>query len=792
MKVSFNWLKDYINLDNVTTEELSKLIAAHVVEIEEEYPLTTATNLEVGYVKECEEVLGTHLHKCQIELSDGVSQIVCGAPNMSQGKKVIVARVGAQLPGDFKIKSSKIRGIESNGMCCSLQELGFEDKYVPDEFKDGIYLLPDDAVVGSNPLDYLHLNDYVYDLELTSNRSDLLSIEGVAFDVAATLRQKVNVKNNKPNFKDIKNPISVKVETPDCPKYTLGYAKGVKIKESPEWMRARLIASGIRPINNVVDITNYVLMEMGQPLHSFDADKLGTNVVVRNAVDGETLKTLDDQDRVLTSDDIVITNGETPLCVAGVMGGASTEVTDNTMNVALEAAYFSPLKIRKTSQRLQLKSESSTRFERKIDYDRVERALDYALYLLETLCGAEISKEIANNNPKKYEPKHVLITLDKVNKVLGTSLDKTELEDIFNALAYNYSIANNTYDIEIPSRRMDLEDWDQHIIEDVARIYGYNNIPTVNPKTNDKGVLTKKQRFERNVRYLLSGMGLNETITYSLINERDLNNFTTYKADEIKLLMPMTEDRAVMRQSLLNGICEAIKYNKARKFNDLQFFELGKRYDTTSEINLISGALTGLYSSSLWQMEKTPVDFFLVKGILDNLFARLGLDNVTYKKETELNKNFHPGRCASINSDNKCIGFITELHPRFLKDHDYPRMVVFELNEDVILELLNKPFKYQAITKFPSIERDLAIVCKKDIEAEQILALIRQTARKTLADLSVFDVYVGENVKDDEKSIAVKLTFNDSTKTLEASDVDKTINSILKRLEMEFGATLRS
>ncbi len=792
MKVSLNWLKDYINLDNVTTEELSKLIAAHVVEIEEEYKLTTATNLEVGYVLECEEVEGTHLHKCQIELSDGVSQIVCGAPNMSQGKKVIVARVGAVLPGDFKIKASKIRGIESNGMCCSLQELGFEDKYVPDEFKDGIYLLPDDAPVGSNPLDYLHLNDYVYDLELTSNRSDLLSIEGVAFDVAATLRQKIEVKNNKPNFKDIKNPISVSVETPDCPKYTLGYAKGVKIKESPSWMRARLIASGIRPINNVVDITNYVLMEMGQPLHSFDADKLGSKIVVRNAIDKETLKTLDDQERLLTSDDIVITNGETPLCVAGVMGGASTEVTNDTVNVALEAAYFSPLKIRKTSQRLQLKSESSTRFERKIDYDRVERALDYALYLLETLCGAEISKEIVNNNPKKYEPKHVLITLDKVNKVLGTTISKEELEDIFNALAYNYNLVDNTYDIEIPSRRMDLEDWDQHIIEDVARIYGYNNIPTVNPKTNDKGVLTLKQRLERNVRYILSGMGLNETVTYSLINEKDLNNFTTYKADDIKLLMPMTEDRAVMRQSLLNGVCEAIKYNKARKFNDLAFFELGKRYDTTSEINLISGALTGLYSRSLWQMEKTPVDFFLVKGILDNLFARLGVDDVLYKKETNLNKNFHPGRCASIYSNDKFVGFITELHPRFLKDNDYPRMVVFELNEDVILELLNKPFKYQAITKFPSIERDLAIVCKKDIEAEQILALIRQTARKTLADLKVFDVYVGENVKDDEKSIAVKLTFNDSTKTLEAADVDKTINSILKRLEMEFGATLRS
>ena len=791
MKVSFNWLKDYLDLSDVTTSDLSKKIAEHIVEIEEEYPLATATNLEVGYVKECEEVEGTHLHKCQIELSDGVFQIVCGAPNMRQGVKVIVARVGAVLPGDFKIKLSKIRGIESNGMCCSLQELGFDDKYVPEEFKDGIYLLPDDAKVGSNPLDYLCLNDYVYDLELTSNRSDLLSIEGVAYDVAAALRKKVTIKNNKPNFKNIKNPVSVKVETADCPKYTLGYAKGVKISESPEWMRARLIASGIRPINNVVDITNYVLMEMGQPLHSFDADKLGDKILVRNAKKNETITTLDGVKRNLEVDDIVITNGEEPICVAGVMGGQSTEVTADTVNVALEAAYFNPLKIRKTSQRLQLKSESSTRFERKIDYVRVERALDYALYLLETLCGAEISKEIATSDVKPYKNEHVTITLDKVNKVLGTSLDKAKLEEIFNALNYEYSLNNGIYDITIPSRRMDLENWDQHIIEDVARIYGYNNIPTVNPKTNDKGVLTKKQKFERNVRYLLSGFGLNETVTYSLINEKDLNNFTTYNSDPIKVLMPMTEDRACMRQSLLNGVCDAIAYNKARKFDNLAFFELGKRYDKAGEINLISGALTGLFQSSLWQMEKTPVDFFLVKGLLDNLFARIGLTDVSYKKETELNPNFHPGRCASINCADKTIGFITELHPRFLKDKDYPRMVVFELNEDIILDLLNKPFKYVPITRFPSIERDLAIVMKKAIEAEEILSLIRQTARKILVDLKVFDVYEGENVAEDEKSIAVKLTFNDPTKTLEAADVDKTISSIVKRLEMEFNAHLR-
>lgn len=791
MKVSYNWLKDYIDLSNTNPAELSKLIAAHVVEIEAEYPLTTANHLEVGYVKECEEVEGTHLHKCQIELSDGVEQIVCGAPNMAQGKKVIVARVGAVLPGDFKIKASKIRGIESNGMCCSLEELGFDAKFVPEEFKDGIYLLPEDAKVGSNPLDYLCLNDYVFDLELTSNRSDLLSMEGVAYDVAATLKADVKIKNDKPSYKDIKNPIKVVVETPDCPKYLLGYAKGVKVANSPEWMRARLIAAGIRPINNVVDITNYVLMEMGQPLHSFDADKLGGTILVRNAKNGEKLTTLDDIERNLTSDDIVITNGVEPICVAGVMGGASTEVTNETVNVALEAAYFAPLKIRKTSQRLQLKSESSTRFERKIDYVRVNRALEYALYLYETLCGAEISKEIVSNDYPEFKNEHIMVSLKKVNGVLGTSFDEKELDSIFDSLHYDYVKKDGSYDITIPSRRMDLEPWDQHAIEDVARIYGYNNIPTVNPKTNDKGVLSPKQRLERNVRYLLSGMGLNETVTYSLIAEKDLNNYTTYEAEAVKVLMPMTEDRAVMRQSLLNGVCSAIQYNKARKFSDLAFFELGKRYDTKNEINLISGALTGVFTSSMWQMQKTVVDFFLVKGIVDTMLSRLGVKDVSYKTENSLNPNFHPGRCASVWTNDVCLGFITELHPRFLKDNDLPRLVAFELNQDLILEAISKEFKYQPISKFPSIERDLAIVCKKDLEADKVLGLIRQTAKKALVDLKVFDLYVGENVAADEKSIAVKLTFNDSTKTLEAADVDKIVASIVKRLDMEFGARLR-
>ncbi len=790
MKVSYNWLKEYLNLDNTTVEDLSKLISTHIVEIETEYPLTTANNLEVGYVLECEDVPDTHLHKTQIELSDGVTQIVCGAPNMKKGIKVIVARIGAVLPGDFKIKASKIRGIESNGMCCSLQELGFEEKYIPDRFKDGIYILPDDAAVGSNPLDYLCLNDYVYDLELTSNRSDLLSVEGVSYDIAAVLGQKVNIKNNKPNEVKEKNPIKVDVKTENCPKYLTRYAKDVCIKESPEWLRARLIASGIRPINNVVDITNYVLMELGQPLHAFDADKLGNDIIVRQAFDGEEITTLDNIKRTLINTDIVIANNNEALCVAGVMGGLSTEVLENTKNVVLEAAYFNPLSIRKTSQRLQLKSESSTRFERKIDYDRVERALDYACYLLETLADAKILNGVSGNNPAPYKNEYVNISLDKINKVLGTSLLANEVERIFDGLAYEYKKDNENYLITIPSRRMDLEGWDQHIIEDVARIYGYNNIPTCLPKTDDMGSLTRKQKLERNVRYILSGLGLNETITYSLINENNLYDYTINELEPIKVLMPMTEDKAVMRQSLLNGICEAIKYNKARKVSDMAFFELGKKYGTDTETNLISGALTGLFQSSMWQLQKTPVDFYLVKGILDVLFTKIGLE-VSYHQVNDVNKNFHPGRTAIIKVNEEEIGVIGELHPRFLSENNLPRLVFFELNEDKILELNDKEFKYKAISKFPSITRDLAIVCKKNIPASDIINLIKQTARKTLVDLQVFDLYQGENVLEDEKSIAVKLVFNDPTKTLETADVDKTINSILNRLDFNYKAKLR-
>lgn len=789
MKVSTNWLKDYINLDGYTNEELFNQISFHMTEIEEAYPLTTNTNLTIGYVKECvNHPDSDHLHVCQIEIQPGVvSQIVCGAPNMKQGAKVIVALPGAVLPGDFKIKPSKIRGVESNGMCCSLQELGIKEMFVEEAYKDGIYLLPEDAPVGENPLHYLGLDDYVYDLELTSNRSDLLSIEGVAYDLAATLNKKVEPKKFSLEESSKENDVKVSVLTSKCPKYLTRKIENVEIKSSPEFIKARLIASGIRPINNVVDITNYVLMELGQPLHSFDADKLGTSIVVREAKEGEVIKTLDDVERKLSKGDIVITNGNEALCVAGVMGGASTEITSETKNVVLEAAYFEPLSIRKTSQRLGLKSESSTRFERTIDYQRVNRALDYAAYLLEKYANGTVLAGV-NGIEAPYKERHTSVTTAKINKVLGTSLDNKEVEAIFDRLGYDYE-GSGSYEINIPSRRMDLLPSYQDIIEDVARMYGYDNIPTVLASTNDKGALTPYQKLVRNCRIILSNMTINEAVTYSLTNENDLYDFAEREEEPIKLLMPMTEDRAYMRQSLIPSLLNTIIYNKSRKMNDLSFFEIGKVYTSSSEVMHLAGAFNGLFASSKWQGYKTPVDFFLVKGILEILFEKLNLSPV-FEAYPDL-KNMHPGRTAKIIVDGKMVGFVGEVHPRYAHEHSCDNTYVFELNLDEIYACNHQAFKYQTICKFPSVSRDLAIVVDKNVTCKEICDVIKMTSKKYLTNLEVFDLYEGENVKENEKSLAISLTFEDKEKTLETADVDKIINSILNRLDALFHAHLR-
>lgn len=792
MLVSRKWLEEYLNIKDFSDQELYDIFTAHVCEVETMERLVSATNLTVGYVKECVDIEGTHLHQCQVEVRPNeVLQIVCGAPNVASGKKVIVANVGAVLPGNFKIKASKIRGYESNGMLCSLEELGIPEKYVPEAYKNGIYLFEDDLAdvqVGEDPLEILGLNDTIYDLAVTSNRSDLLSIEGVAYDLGAALGQKVIEVTGDIEESNEKNPINVEVKTDKCLAYNVRYIKNVKIKKSPIWLRSRLIASGIRPINNVVDVTNLVLMELGQPLHSFDADKLGNNIVVRCANDGEVITTLDDIERKLTKDDILITDGVNPLCVAGVMGGASTEVTDETVNIALEAAYFDPLTIRKTSSRLNLSSESSVRFERKIDFDRTQRALDYAASLIADLADGEVSSGVVSQITKELEPKSVDITTAKINSVLGTNFNDSEVEKFFNNLAYDYEKLNGVYHINIPSRRMDLEESPQDIIEDVARMYGYDNIPTTLAKTRDKGGLTYKQKRTRLIRQILAYSGLNEIISYSLIKEEDLGLYVKDVKNPVKVLMPLTEDKAVMRQSLLNGMIEAISYNKSRKNENLNFFEIGEVYSEGEEHLHLAIGLNGIFSSRLWNGEKQVANFYLLKGLADALFARLGF-TVEYETETGL-KNMHPGRTAKIIHHKQEIGFIGELHPRFAQAHDVKNTVVLEIDLEAITTEENR-LKYHSINKFPSVSRDLAIVVDDSILASQIEESIKKAARSALTSIKLFDVYKGENVAKNEKSLAFSLTFEDPTKTYSTEEVDALVENIMAKLKKDFNARLR-
>lgn len=790
MRVSLNWLKTYLDLKNLSNDDLYQAIGLHISEIETMNKVSTATNLMIGYVKEkTPHPDSDHLNICQVELKDGISQIVCGAPNVEVGQKVIVALPGAILPGDFKIKPAKVRGVESNGMICSLQELGFAESLVEEKYRHGIYVLPKDAPVGEDAVKYLELDDTIIDLELTSNRSDLLSMEGVSYDLGAYLGQKPKIIT--PIVKEVRmvNPLKVRIDTPDCYEFQARYIKGITIAESPLWLKLRLMASGIRPINNVVDITNYVLIALGQPLHAYDHKFMGDNIIIRNALEGEKFTTLDGIERNLQVTDIVVANDTKAMCLGGVMGGLESEVTPSTKDIVLEAAMFSPLAIRKTSGRLGLKSESSIRFERKIDQLRISRALDYAAMLISELAGGVVVGSSVKAVSKPYESKFVDISTDKINGVLGTSLSEEEVTNIFNNLAYSFEFSNQIYHIEIPSRRMDLEASTQDIIEDVARMIGYDKIPTTVANVSSAGGLTLKQKKIRRIRQVLSSLGLNETVTYSLVSEADLNLYNIEELKAVKVLMPLTSDRAVMRQSVLNGIVEAISYNKARQMYNASFFEIGKRYGLENEDLMLAGGFTGTFISNLWQGINQKVDFFLVKGIIEELARRLDLE-FDFIPFEDIKDTYHPGRAAKILIGDKTVGFLAELHPEFAKKHDLNETYVFELNLDVILDE-NNSFKYESIAKFPSIERDLAVVVKDNISAKEVIDVVKMTAKKLLTDIKVFDLYKGEGIGQDEKSIAFKMTFVDKNKTLDSSDVDKVIHSILNRLDYYFKARLR-
>lgn len=789
MKVSLNWLKDYLNLDNISKEELYNAISLHVCEIETMKPLCEVNNLVVGEVLTCvDHPDSDHLHVCEVNLGDKVSTIVCGAPNVAAKQKVIVALPGAKLPGGT-IKSSKVRGVLSDGMICSLSELGIEDRLVDEKYKNGIYVLPEDTEVGIDAVKYLGLDDEVIDLELTSNRSDLLSVEGIAYDLAATLGIDINIPKYLVKETRMLNPLKVEIESDLCYEYGARLIKGITIKESPMWLKMRLIAAGVRPINNVVDITNYVMLALGEPMHAYDHNFVGDHIVVKEAKDVKEFITLDNINRKLESNDLLITDGKKPIGLAGIMGGLNSEVLPTTTEIVLEAAMFDPMAIRKTSSRLGLKSEASTRFERIACQERIKQALDMASHLICQLAGGIVVANMVDIVRIPYEKKYVDVTLNKVNNLLGTALTAKELETIFNNLRYNYEINDNIYHIEIPSRRMDLENFYADICEDVARMIGYDKIPTTTSLINSLGHLTKEQQITRNIREVLALSGLNEVVTYSLVSEDNLNLYNLKEEDPIKLLMPLTSDRAYMRLSLLNGIMEVINYNLARQMTDISIFEIGKRYNIHNEELMLAGGLTGNFSNNLWQGQNIKVDFYLVKGILDNLANKLNVkfDYVPYEK---IKETYHPGRQAKILVENEEVGFIASIHPEFRLKHDLKDTYVFEISLDKLFKYVNN-IKYETISKYPSIERDLAIVIDDKVSADEVLKVVKMVAKKYLVSINIFDLYKDKSLGENKKSLAFKMVFVDKEKTLDSKDVDKVINSILNRLDYYFKAELR-
>lgn len=796
MIVSYNWLKELVKL-NVPAEKLAEEMSLYSVEVESFSKLIKATNLVVGYVKEkAKHENSDHLNVCQVNFGDYDLQIVCGAPNVEKGQHVIVALPGAVLPGGT-IKKSTIRGVESNGMICSLQELGLESKYVPEKYAHGIYVLGDDAVPGTPALEYLGLDDYVIELGLTPNRMDLLSMKGVAKDVKAMYRtEELPIECNLHEVNEkTSDEISVELLTSNCYSYYARVIKDVKIKESPNFIKARLIASGIRPINNVVDITNYILMLFGQPLHSFDQDKLGNKIVVRRAYDGEKTITLDNIERTLTKSDIVITDGEKPVCIAGVMGSSNTEVTENTKNVVLESAVFRPLSIRKTSSRLALRSEASVRYERGVDLNQSLEAINYACYLLEKYADGKVLEGYVHEGMNYLPNKEFTIDEKYIQDYLGIEIPLVTMNEICRALSFETKIEGNQLLVSVPNRRMDIS-IKQDLVEEIARIYGYDKLNETLPVMNISGGLTEVQKARRVTRHTLVDLGMNECVTYSLISHKRQNEFSIMSDEtqqSIELLHPMSEDHSVLRRTLLSSLIDVVKYNQARKITDNAFFEIGKKYyqvgEQTYEETLLSGIINGNIPNTLWKSQSEKVDFYYLKGILDVLFRKLRV-NVEYLTLEKAVDELHPKRSAQIMYNGKLIGFIGEIHPKYAKDNDLVESYVFELSLDLLTDTKPEVEHFKVVSKVPSVERDLALVMDVKQSIGEVLEAIRKSD-KMISNVKIFDLYIGDKIPENKKSVAVRITI-ESEETLTDEVIASKIKRILKSLEYRYNIVLRA
>ncbi|HCY7246065.1 TPA: phenylalanine--tRNA ligase subunit beta [Staphylococcus aureus] len=800
MLISNEWLKEYVTIDD-SVSNLAERITRTGIEVDDLIDYTKdIKNLVVGFVKSKEKHPDADkLNVCQVDIGeDEPVQIVCGAPNVDAGQYVIVAKVGGRLPGGIKIKRAKLRGERSEGMICSLQEIGISSNYIPKSFESGIYVFSESQVPGTDALQALYLDDQVMEFDLTPNRADALSMIGTAYEVAALYNTKMTKPETTSNELELSanDELTVTIENEDkVPYYSARVVHDVTIEPSPIWMQARLIKAGIRPINNVVDISNYVLLEYGQPLHMFDQDAIGSQqIVVRQANEGEKMTTLDDTERELLTSDIVITNGQTPIALAGVMGGDFSEVKEHTSNIVIEGGIFDSVSIRHTSRRLNLRSESSSRFEKGIATEFVDEAVDRACYLLQTYANGKVLKDRVSSGELGAFITPIDITADKINRTIGFDLSQNDIVTIFNQLGFDTEINDDVITVQVPSRRKDIT-IKEDLIEEVARIYGYDDIPSTLPvfEKVTSGQLTDRQYKTRMVKEVLEGAGLDQAITYSLVSKEDATAFAMQQRQTIDLLMPMSEAHASLRQSLLPHLIEAASYNVARKNKDVKLFEIGNVFFANGEgelpdqVEYLSGILTGDYVVNQWQGKKETVDFYLAKGVVDRVAEKLNLEFSYRRADID---GLHPGRTAEILLENKVVGFIGELHPTLAADNDLKRTYVFELNFDALMAVSVGYINYQPIPRFPGMSRDIALEVNQNIPAADLLSTIHAHGGNILKDTLVFDVYQGEHLEKGKKSIAIRLNYLDTEETLTDERVSK-VQAEIEAALIKQGAVIR-
>ena len=789
MILSRNFVKDYIDLDDsLDIKTIGEDMTSVGNEYDEARKFIECTNLVIGEIIACEEHPDSdHLHVCKVNVGNDILQIVCGAPNARAGIKVIVALVGAKLP-EIEIKAGNIRGVESCGMMCSLAELGLDNKFLTPEDKAGIAELGEDAVVGEDPIKYLGWDDEIIDFELTANRGDLLSMLGMAYELGAIYDKpvkEIDLSHGEAGD-DINNSFKVDVRTENCSLFLARKVENVKITDSPAFIKNRLMACGIRPINNVVDISNYVMLELGQPLHFYDANKLGDTIVVRMAENGEKLKTLDDVERSLDHNDIVIANNNEAVGLAGVMGGMDTEVTEATTNVIIEAAIFDGVKVRKTSKKI-VRSEASNRFEKGLDAKRTYMAMERACQMLEKYAGGTVRSGMCKYDKAVSEDKKIIISYKNINDVLGANISKDEILNVYRKLGFTCEAGDTEVTVCVPSRRLDIS-IKEDLIEEVSRIYGVNNIqgtmPTLNGKPGDY------DNTVRSIRHKMAELGLNETLTYVLINDKEAHKYTTDSFEEIRLLDPITEDRNTLRYSVIPSLVKTYEYNKAHYNKDIALFEIGKGFykkgEEYGENQKIAALLTGNYYVGVGN--KANADFYIMKGIVEELLDYLGYGGrYSFVIPKEIPAEFHPGQVAEINVNADPVGIMGKLHPAETKD----AVFVMEINLDKLLAKRVGKMKYKEISAYPNVNKDVAFVMDRAKTSKEVEMAIKKAGGSLLTNIEVFDVYTGENVGENEKSIAYSLTFNDPKKTLTEEEIAPIFEKIISSVESKCNVKLR-